>query len=125
MCFQHTGPYVSSFSYTYVLRDLLFVFVSRTVSHTILKCVPCLFHSLYHYMNSYSVAEYIMTFINQHSSIYFHSLYYFLHILTTDISDIQSSMCSSSSLFWISTSILIICITHILDPLFFLITFYF
>ena len=64
MCWSNTESYVIYFEHTYVLRDLLFIFVSRMFLHIILICSHCLFHSLYHQIFLYLVAEYIVTCFN-------------------------------------------------------------
>ena len=124
MCWSNTESYVICFWHTHSLRDLLFIFVSRMFLHIILICSHCLFHSIIKY--SYTRLLNILWHVSINTLQHVHTLsYIYLHILTIDYSDIQSSMCSSCSLSWISTSIFNICITHILDPLLSLITFYF
>ena len=76
MCWSHTESYVIYFAHTHALRDLLFVFVSRMFLYIILKCSHCLFHSLYHQIFLYSVAEHIVIYFNQSSSTCSHSLLY-------------------------------------------------
>ena len=71
-----TKSYVIYFAHTHALRDLLFVFVSRMFLYIILKCSHCLFHSLYHQIFLYSVAEHIVIYFNQSSSTCSHSLLY-------------------------------------------------
>ena len=76
MCWWNTESYVICFGHTHSLRDLLFIFVSRMFLHIILICSHCLFHSLYHQIFLYSVAEHIVTCFNQYSSTCSHSLLY-------------------------------------------------
>ena len=76
MRWSDTESYAIYFEYMYVLWDSLFVFVSRMILHIILKCSHYLFHSLYHHIYLYSVAEYIVTCFNQYSSTCSHSLLY-------------------------------------------------
>ena len=70
-----SNTYVIYFEHTNALWDLLFIFVSRMFLHIILICSHCLFHSLYHQIFLYSVAEHIVTCFNHYSSTCSHSLY--------------------------------------------------